>query len=93
MTRTLELLTQLEERGLLDEFAQAVASDITDQAEFVAEEGKAMVSLMKQAISGSENQTMPPATPLAVIEFFLGVESIDNYMEDFLNGLALPNRE
>lgn len=92
MTRTHELLNQIEERGLLDEFAQAVAFDITDQAEFVAEEGKAMVALMKQAIAGVDAKEMASNTPLLVAEFFLGVESIDNYMEDFLNGLALPNR-
>ena len=93
MNKTFELLLQIEDRGLTDTFVEAIVYDIQDQSEFVLEEGNALMALMKQAAKGVADKTHAPNTPLLVAEFFLGVESIDNYMEEFLNGFAIPDRE
>lgn len=93
MNKTLELLLQIENRGLIDAFVEAIVFDIQDQSDFVLEEGAALMALMEQAAKGVEAKTHTPNTPLLVAEFFLGVESIDSYMEDFLNGFTVPDRE
>jgi hypothetical protein len=89
----MKLLQTIDDRGLTKQFTEAVAFDIMDQSEFIATEDTALLALLRSAATTIEQGQIPPDTVLGIVEFFLGVESIDHYMEDFLNGFTVPDRE
>ena len=84
MTST-ELFNEIEQRELTEAFVSAIVSDIYDQGEFATEEKVAFTTLMTAALQ--PNATA--AQIMGVLEFFLGVESFESYMEEFLNGYVV----